>query len=173
MLSLAPFLGLLIGQAHGADQVAYDKKYGTRVPSADQAQTLDRCLQAWGEEAPWKTSAKLKVRVLSTQVRVMGFGGVEPVDDLHTEHPQLVLIEPSVSVATKTTYKLLNPNGWYCFHTPTTALAVSLVKLACDAHLSSSSDSGVAVIGRDETSTGAGGVVVLGQFRVEKIGCTD
>ncbi len=166
-------LVLLFGLAHGADQAAYDQKYNTGVPTAEQVETLDRCLSEWGDQAPWRTAADLKVRVISSQVRVMGFGGIEPVDDLSTDQPQLVLIERAVSVVTKTTYKLLNPKGWYCFHTPTSALAVSQVDLACSAHLASSSDSGVAVIGRDESGTGAGGVVVLGRFRVQRVGCTD
>lgn len=166
-------LPLLLSLANAADQAEYDKKYGTQKPTPSQTAALNRCIQGWGDEAPWDSAADQKVRVISTQVRVMGFGGTEPVDDLKTDYPQLVLLEPSVSVATKTTYKLLNPNGWYCFHTATTALAVSRVELACEAHLANSSDSGVAVIASDETGKGDGGVVVLGQFEVNKQGCKD
>jgi hypothetical protein len=166
-------LPLLLSLANAADQAEYNKTYGTQTPTSSQLAALNRCIQGWGEEAPWTDASDQKVRVIATQVRVMGFGGSEPVDELETDYPQLVLLEPSVSVATKTTYKLLNPNGWYCFHTATTALAVSHVRLACDAHLANSSDSGVAVIGSDETGKGDGGVVVLGQFEVVKVGCKD
>ena len=37
------------------------------------------------------------------------------VDDEATAAPQLVLVKPSVNVLTKGRFRLMNPNGWYCF----------------------------------------------------------
>lgn len=155
------------------DKAAYDKEYGLRKPSPSQGAALNRCLAAWGDHPFGDDISNAEVRIVPAQVRVMGFGGIEPSDTLATNYPQLVLIETSVSAATRTTYELQNPNGWYCFHTATTVLGQNRINLACGAKLANSRDSGVAVLAEDETQTGDGGVVVLGEIEINRPQCKD
>lgn len=155
------------------DQAAYKKEYGTRIAAPNQMAALNRCLQAWGDHPFGPDLSKTEVRIVPAQVRVMGFGGIEPKDVLATDYPQLVLIEASVSAVSRTTYELQNPNGWYCFHTATTVLGQNRINLACDAQLANSRSSGVAVLGEDESGKGDGGVVVLGEVEINRKGCTD
>ena len=80
-------LPLLLSLANAADQAEYNKTYGTQKPTAGQLAALNRCIQGWGEASPWTDASDQKVRVIATQVRVMGFGGSEPVDQLETDYP--------------------------------------------------------------------------------------
>lgn len=164
-------LATLATAGEPVDQAAYKKEYGTRTPSPSQGAALNRCLAAWGDHPFGDDISKVEARIVPAQVRVMGFGGIEPKDLLATSYPQLVLIETSVSAATRTTYELQNPNGWYCFHTATTVLGQNRINLACGAKLANSRDSGVAVLAEDETGKGDGGVVVLGEIEVNQTGC--
>ena len=113
--------------------------YEARFPMADSshpdyAQVQD-CLKAWGGNHPFDAPESLKFRVIESSVRVMGFGSAEVVDDAATTYPQLVVIRPNVSVLTKTTWKLNNPNGWYCFDTSVAVAAKGEIELACGAQL--------------------------------------
>lgn len=166
-------LATLATAGEPVDQAAYKKEYGTRTPAPAQTAALNRCLAAWGDHPFGDDISSAEVRIVPAQVRVMGFGGIEPKDLLATDYPQLVLIETSVSAATRTTYELQNPNGWYCFHTATTVLGQNRINLACGAKLANSRDSGVAVLAEDETGKGDGGVVVLGEIEVNRGDCAE
>jgi len=159
---------LLVALAQGADQAEYSAKYGTRTPSASELAVINRCLGAWTDH-PFTDPANEEVRVIQTSVRVMGFGGGEPQDTLATDQPQLVLIQPAISAVSRTTYRLENPNGWYCFNTTTTVLGQNRMHLACGAQLANSRD-GIAILGDDETSS-EGGVVVLSEIEVYRGAC--
>ncbi|MEZ4316926.1 MAG: hypothetical protein R3F61_05470 [Myxococcota bacterium] len=134
--------------------------YADLPTSERQRAAVDRCLAHW-KEHPFGDAPEF--RVLSASVRVFGVGSQETLESA-TEKPDLVLIEPSVNVLTKTTWKLHNPNGWYCFDTNVGVLSKIVFDADCDANLADSR-SGAVVMGDTETN---GGVVVLGDIEVRR-----
>jgi len=129
-----------------------------------EADAVDACLKTWGEH-PFPPEHP-RFRVLSSSVKVFGIGG-DVTDEHTTLEPQLVLVKPAVNVLGKASFRLMNPNGWYCFESAVTVLAKSEIIVACRAHLASSAD-GVAVAGGN---AGADGVTVLGKAVVKRVGC--
>lgn len=152
----------------GVGKKTYKAKYGLDKPDAEQREVLEKCIAAWGK-TPFGNLSQTEIRTIQTKVRVMGIGASEPTDTLATNYPQLVLIHPSTTVMSKTTYKLHNPNGWYCFDTHTTVLGKAVIELDCKAHMANSGD-GKVILGSKE-SNDRGGVVVLGGVKVNRIGC--
>ena len=130
------------------------------TPNARQQKAIDRCLDVW-QTHPFGDAPQ--ARILSPSVRVLGLGSDE-IRDAPTEQPELVLIEASVNVLTKTTWYLDNPNGWYCFNGNVGVLSKIVFEADCSASLADSR-SGAQVIGRSETN---GGVVVLGDVEVKR-----
>lgn len=130
-----------------------------------EADAIKSCLAAWGEH-PFGTTDEPRYKVLSPSVKVLGVGS-EVSDETETDQPQLVLVKPSVNVLTKSDYRLMNPNGWYCFASNVTVLAKSEITAHCRAHLASSRES-VAVAGGNK---GTEGVTVLGKAVVKRVGC--
>lgn len=122
---------------------------------------VQRCLAHW---ATHPFADRPTYRVLSTSVRVMGLGSREPQEEHATPGPELVLVEPSVNVMTKTTFTLKNPNGWYCFAENVGVMSKIVYDAHCTANLADSR-SGAVVIGRSATN---GGVVVLGDVEVRR-----
>ncbi|MEQ1877939.1 MAG: hypothetical protein ABL958_14955, partial [Bdellovibrionia bacterium] len=72
--------------------------------------SLEACMKHWGKH-PFKDDSNY--RTIAPSVKVFGIGG-KVEDSGKTDAPELVLIKPSVSVFSKGTFKLMNPNGWYC-----------------------------------------------------------
>lgn len=131
---------------------------------ARDADEIRDCLEHW-KEHPFKEKTP-KFRTLSTRVRVMGIGN-EIGDTVKTDKPELVLVKPNVSVMSKTTLRLMNPNGWYCLKGKVAVLGKSEIMLHCNAKLASA-NSGAVVLGSDDAETG---VTVLGESRVQRVGC--
>ncbi len=160
----------LTGPAHAGDALSrddYESRHAMQdYLSSPKRAAIDACLAAWGEH-PFTTDDSKRFRVVESSVRVMGFGN-ELVDHDQTSYPQLILIEPTVSVMTKTTYTLQNDNGWYCFDTTVTVLGKGVVQLACDAHMADAR-AGVSVVG--DTSGNKKGVTVVGKTEVRRSGC--
>lgn len=106
-------------------------------------------------------------RVINASVKVFGIGS--NISDVEkTNEMELVLIKPAVSVLSKTTYKLLNPNAWYCLSAKVAVLAKTTIELACAARLATT-DGSVTILGKgNETS---GGVTVLGLSKIQLVGC--
>ena len=129
-------------------------------PTARQHKAIDRCLDVW-DGHPF--GDKPSFRILSPSVRVMGIGSSEVRED-PTDEPELVLIEPSVNVLTKTTWHLDNPNGWYCFNGNVGVLSKIVFEADCAASLADSR-SGAQVLGGSETN---GGIVVLGDVEITR-----
>jgi hypothetical protein len=129
-----------------------------------EVDAIKSCLAAWGEH-PFGTEEP-RYKVLSSSVKVLGVGA-EVTDETETGQPQLVLVKPSVNVLTKGSFRLMNPNGWYCFASNVTVLAKSEITAHCRAHLASSRD-GVTVGGGNK---GTEGVTVLGKAVVKRVGC--
>lgn len=142
--------------------------YAARFPLADQTNKdfaqVQACLAGWAGH-PFTTDDSRRFRLVETSVRVMGFGGSEVVDEVATSYPQIIVVRPNVSVMTRTTWKLLNPNGWYCFDTSVAVLAKGEVELGCGSHLASGSGGSVEVLGGSEQK---GGVTVLGSVEVRR-----
>jgi hypothetical protein len=99
------------------------------------------------------------VRIFST--------GVSVQDDRATEQPDLVLVKPSVSVFSKSTIRLLNPQGWYCLKGKVAVFSGVDIQIDCRANLASSSD-GATVLGSNDRRDG---VTVFGNSSVNRIGC--
>ena len=129
-------------------------------PTERQRKAISRCLGVW-DGHPFGDAPAF--RILSPSVRVMGLGSAE-VRETPTDSPELVLIEPSVNVLTKTTWHLDNPNGWYCFNGNVGVLSKIVFEADCGASLADSR-SGAQVIGNSETN---GGIVVLGEVEITR-----
>ena len=132
--------------------------------SANADQTVDACLTAW-KNAPFKKGTEPH-QVVGTQVKVLGIGR-DDFRDSATPKPRLILIKPSVNVLGKTSFHLMNPNGWYCFRANVSVLGKMNIEAVCGAKLASAKDDGTSVMGSDESDKG---VTVLGSLRVNRIG---
>jgi hypothetical protein len=130
-----------------------------------EADVIRSCLGTWPDN-PFRGDEAPHYKVLGGSVSVLGIGG-EVVDEERTSEPQLVLVKASVSVLTKGQFRLMNPNGWYCFESAVTVLAKSEITTACGTHIASSID-GVTVAGETK---GADGVTVFGKAVVKRVGC--
>jgi hypothetical protein len=134
-------------------------------PQRTEADVIRSCLSSWRDH-PFKGDDPPRYKVLGSSVNVLGIGA-DVADESSTPDPQLVLVKPAVNVLTKGRFRLMNPNGWYCFESAVTILAKSEIVAQCNAHLASSID-GVAIAGGNK---GADGVTVLGKAVVKRVGC--
>ena len=125
---------------------------------------LRACLKSWGQH-PF-VEGNLDYRTIAPSVRVFGTG-VSVQDDRETEQPELVLVKPSVSVFSRSTIKLLNPQGWYCLKGKVAVFSSVDIQIDCRANLASSSD-GATVLGSNDRRDG---VTVFGTSNVNRIGC--
>ena len=131
----------------------------------DDPQAIRECLRKWGNH-PF-TGENPAYKELGGGVKVLGIGK-SVADTEVTSTPRLILVNPAVNVLTKNTYRLLNPNGWYCLKDNVTVLGKSVIEAHCNARLTASSQS-VTVLG--SSSRGAEGVTVLGKAVVTRVGC--
>lgn len=131
----------------------------------DETDALDKCLRAW-KKNPFRKNPDY--RVLKGGVKVLGVGGAVE-DNEETKSPQLVLVEPSVSVLTKSTFRLMNPNGWYCLKAKVDVLSKTNIELHCKANLATSGDK-TTVLGSNDKSTGT---TILGKVEVTRFGCAE
>ncbi len=125
---------------------------------------LEACLKHWGTH-PFG-EGNLDYRTIAASVRVFGIGA-SVQDDRETEQPELVLIKPSVSVFSRGTLNLLNPQGWYCLEGKVAVFSAVDIQIGCRTNLASSSD-GATVLGSNDRRDG---VTVLGTSNVHRIGC--
>ncbi|MEP7262349.1 MAG: hypothetical protein ABI669_14160, partial [Usitatibacter sp.] len=82
----------------------------------------------------------------------------------------LVYVRPAVNVMGKSTIRLVNPNGWYCFRSNVTVAGKIEIQAHCKAHLASAREDGTAVGAVDESNKG---VAVFGALRVERFDCPE
>lgn len=140
------------------------------VPAAafanDQA-VLDACIASWGKDAPFK-KGKTADSVVGTGVKVFGIGNAQSGNDAPTDKPVLVYVRPAVNVMGKSTIRLGNPNGWYCFRSNVTVAGKIAIEAHCKAHLASAKEDGTAVGAADDSGKG---VAVFGALRVTRFGC--
>lgn len=151
-------------QAEGMSQKQYADLFPLETGASANWPNVKKCLIAWGDSHPFKDHKNIKFRVIDTNVRLFGLGNTFS-DHVKTNYPQIILVRPAVSVMSKTTFELMNPNGWYCFKGSVTVMGKSIIKMACDAHLGSTTGN-TAVLGK---SQGQSGTTVLGKTVVERV----
>lgn len=134
--------------------------------SRDQP-VIDACIASWGKSSPFKKGAAAD-KVLAPGVKVFGVGK-SGVSDEPTDKASLVLVRPAVNVAGKSTIRLLNPKGWYCFRSNVTVAGKIEIQIPCSAHIASAKEDGTAVGAVDESDKG---VAVFGALRVTRYGCS-
>jgi hypothetical protein len=134
---------------------------------ADDQAALDACIASWGKKSPFK-KGKAADGVIATGVKVFGIGAGQSGKDEPTSGAQLYLVRPAVNVAGKTTIKLSNPNGWYCFRSNVTVAGALHIDAHCKAHIASAKEDGTTVGAVDQSGSG---VAVFGALRVNRFGC--
>ena len=144
----------------------------TCVPSLVLADTgdqeaLDQCIAYWGKASPFRKGTPAE-GVIASGVKVFGIGSSSTGDDPVTSKPRLVLVRPAVNVMGRSTIKLSNPHGWYCFRSNVTVMGKLEIDAQCHAHLATAREEGTAVGAAAETSKG---VAVFGALRVNRFGC--
>lgn len=137
------------------------------VAMANDQAALDQCIASWGSRSPFKKGTPAS-SVLATGVKVFGIGQGTTGSDPETARPALVLVRPAVNVAGKSTIRLANPNGWYCFRSNVTVAGKIEIEAHCNARIASARDSGTAVGAADESDKA---VAVFGALRVTRFGC--
>jgi len=133
--------------------------------AGDQA-VLDQCIASWGSKSPFRQGTPAN-KVFATGVKVFGVGKAA-VDDAVTETPSLILVRPAVNVLGKTTIRLGNPRGWYCFRSNVTVMGKIAIEAHCDAHIASAQEDGTTVGAVDESNKG---VSVFGALRISRFAC--
>lgn len=133
----------------------------------DQA-VLDRCIADWGAKSPFSKGAKADT-VISPGVKVFGIGKSNNGDETVTAKPRLVMVRPAVNVMGKTTIRLANPKGWYCFRNTVTVAGKISIEAHCDAQLASAREDGTSVLAKDESDKG---VSVMGALRITRFDCS-
>ena len=128
---------------------------------------LDQCIASWGKSSPFKKGTPAN-SVLATGVKVFGVGSGSSGDDPVTDRPSLIFVNPAVNVMGKSTIRLSNPRGWYCFRSNVTVAGKMVIEAHCDARIASAKEGGTAVGAADESKKG---VAVFGALRVTRFGC--
>lgn len=136
---------------------------------ASDQEILDRCIAAWGNESPFK-KGKPADTVIGGGVRVFGVGSSQALNDAPTDQPALILVRPAVNVAGRTTIRLSNPNGWYCFSSNVTVAGALNIEAQCKARVMSAREDGTTVGAVDQSGKG---VAVFGALRLTRFGCPD
>lgn len=134
---------------------------------ADDQVALDECIASWGKASPFKKGTPA-AGVIATGVKVFGIGRGSTGNDPVTDKPRLVLVRPAVNVLGKSTIRLVNPRGWYCFRSNVTVAGKIAIEAQCDAHIASAREEGTAVGAADDSDKG---VAVFGVLRVSRFGC--
>lgn len=134
---------------------------------ASDQEVLDRCIDSWGRASPFKKGTPAN-SVIASGVKVFGVGKDRTGNDPVTDQPSLVLVRPAVNVMGKSTIRLANPNGWYCFRSNVTVAGKMEIEAHCNAKIASAKESGTAVGATDDSDKG---VAVFGALRVKRFGC--
>ncbi len=137
------------------------------IALANDQVALDECIASWGTASPFKKGTPA-AGVIATGVKVFGIGRGSTGDDPVTAKPRLVLVRPAVNVLGKSTIRLVNPKGWYCFRSNVTVAGKIEIEAQCDAHIASARAEGTTVGAADESNKG---VAVFGALRVTRFGC--
>lgn len=134
---------------------------------ADDQAALDECIASWGKSSPFRKGTPAD-GVIATGVKVFGIGKGSTGNDPVTAKPRLVLVRPAVNVMGRSTIRLENPKGWYCFRSNVTVMGKLAIEAPCDAHIAAGREQGTTVGASDESNKG---VAVFGSLRVNRFGC--
>jgi hypothetical protein len=134
---------------------------------ADDQAALDQCIAAWGSKSAFRKGTPANL-VIGTGVKVFGLGSSQSGADAPTAAPSLVLVRSPVNVAGKTTIRLSNPKGWYCFEDAVTVAGKINISAHCSAHIASAKGGSTAVMG---ANTANQGTAVMGALRITRFGC--
>jgi|SRR6185436_1596348 len=134
---------------------------------ANDQVALDQCIAAWGSKSPFRKGTHADL-VIGTGVKVFGLGSSQSGNDAPTAKPSLVLVRSAVNVAGKSTIKLSNPKGWYCFEDAVTVAGKINISAHCSASIASAKGGGTAVMGANSANQG---VSVMGALRITRYGC--
>ena len=136
---------------------------------ADDQTALDGCIASWGKQSPFKKGTPAD-STIATGVKVFGIGASQSGNDAPTAKPSLILVRPAVNVAGKSTIRLSNPKGWYCFRSNVTVAGSLNIEAHCNAHIASAKEDGTSVGAVDESNKG---VAVFGALRVTRFDCPE
>lgn len=139
------------------------------LAAAGDQPVLDACISSWGKRSPFKKGTPAD-GTIGTGVKVFGIGAGQRGNDAPTDTPALYLVRPAVNVAGKSTIRLSNPKGWYCFRSNVTVAGALHIDAHCTAQIASAKEDGTTVGAVDESNTG---VAVFGALRVNRFGCPD
>ena len=134
---------------------------------ATDQQALDGCIASWGAKSPFKKGKAADV-VIAPGVKVFGLGSGGGTQDAPTENASLVVVRSAVNVMGKSTIRLSNPKGWYCFVSNVTVAGKINIEAHCNAQIASAKADGTSVGAVDESNKG---VAVFGALRVTRFGC--
>mgnify|MGYP003580160409 CR=1 FL=1 len=134
---------------------------------ADDQAALDQCIAAWGSKSPFRKGTPADV-VIGTGVKVFGIGSSQSGNDAPTSKPSLVLVRSATNIAGKSTIKLSNPKGWYCFEDAVTVAGKINISAHCNASIASAKGGGTAVLGANTANQGTS---VMGALRITRFGC--
>lgn len=134
---------------------------------ASDQRVLDQCIVEWAKASPFKEGTQ-PGRIISPGVKVFGVGKNINGDETVTDKPSLILVRPAVNVLGKSTIRLANPKGWYCFKANVTVAGKLAIDAHCNAHIATAGDDGTSVMAKDESK---GGVAVMGALRITRFGC--
>lgn len=108
---------------------------------ANDQVALDGCIASWGKQSPFKKGTPAE-STIATGVKVFGIGRSQSGGDAPTDKPSLIMVRPAVNVAGKSTIRLANPKGWYCFRSNVTVAGSLNIEAHCDAHIASAREDG-------------------------------
>jgi hypothetical protein len=140
----------------------------TTALASDQA-ALDACIASWGKDSPFRKGTPAS-STIATGVKVFGIGSAQSGNDAPTDKPVLVMIRPAVNVMGKSTIRLANPKGWYCFRSNVTVAGSLNIEAHCNAHIASAKEDGTSVGAVDQSNKG---VAVFGALRVKRFDCPE
>ena len=143
--------------------------WSTSVMASTDQNVVDQCIADWGGDSPFKKGTAPS-RIIAPGVKVFGIGKNNNGDENITNKPALILVRPAVNVLGKSTIRLANPKGWYCFKANVTVAGKITIAAHCNAHIASARDDGTSVMATDESKEA---VAVMGALRVTRFDCDD
>ncbi len=152
--------------AAGLDRERYTARFPMQDRHSPNWPDVQACLRAWGPSQPFGDTRKLRFRVIRSSVKVFGLGG-DVADDVVTDYPQLIFIQSAVNVMGKSRYRLMNPNGWYCFEDNVNVMGKAIIETACHPHLATSKGTSTTVLGKSDADE-PGSVTVLGKTVIRR-----
>ena len=150
----------------GLSQSQYDDRFNLYGKESEHWPDVKACINAWeGKSNPFRNKKNVRFRIMEGTVKVFGLGSNANVDEVKTSYPQLIFIKSAVNVMGKSTFRLMNPNGWYCFEDNVNVMGKAVIEIGCESSVATTSGS-TTVMG---SSQGKSGVTVMGKSEVKRI----